>query len=109
MASLSLGKRSICFGNKVTEGRHVVARETQGMVQAAQRQLHVTVAAALQLPERLETAQAILAVRGYREIQLAGKIPEGIVFGLVQPLAVGKIRIAHRNSTEFHHGAARFL
>src|SRR5512145_2722038 len=93
----------------MTESRHVVARESQGVVQAAQRQLYVVAPFALEFPKRLKTALAILAVRGDGKVEIASETPKGVVFGLMQPFARGKKRIAHRYRAQFHHGAARFL
>ena len=39
--------------NKMAEGGHVVARETEGMVQTAKRQLHIVVSLSLEMAKRM--------------------------------------------------------
>src|SRR5207244_13478380 len=67
--------------DKMTEGGHVVAGKTEGMVQSSQRQLDIFASLSFEFPERVKPTLTIFTVDGDRKIEVAGEIPLRIVFG----------------------------
>ena len=75
IARRSLGKRSnMPVKIKWPERRHIVAGKTQGVIQPAQRQLHIFSPLAFELAKRLKAALAILAMSGDRKIELGSQV-----------------------------------
>ena len=48
--------------NKMPQGRHVVARKAERVIQPSERELRITAALAFELAERMKAALAILAM-----------------------------------------------
>jgi hypothetical protein len=67
----------------MAEGGHVVARKSEGVVQAAERKLDVVFSLSLKLSKWMKPALAVFAVRRDRKIQLTSKIPKRVVLRLV--------------------------
>src|SRR5215813_3053443 len=71
--------------NKVRHGHHVVHRKPDDMVESAERAL-----ISLERTKGRGPYMARLAMYGDGKIEIAGKLPQGIVFGFVQPFARGQ-------------------
>jgi hypothetical protein len=67
----------------MAKGGHVVARKSQGMIQAAKRQLKILPPFSFKMSEGMKTALAVFAVTGDRKVELAGQFPERVVLWLV--------------------------
>src|SRR5438132_6589045 len=70
--------------DEMTERSHIVARKSQGMVQAAQRELYIFPSLAFELSKWMKAALSIFAVDRNGKIQLASEIPQCIILRLVQ-------------------------
>src|SRR5262249_53261188 len=89
--------------NKVRHGHHVVHRKPDDMVESAERPL-----ISLERTKGRGPYMARLAMYRDRKIEIAGKLPQGIVFGFVQPFARGQQGIARRDGAESFHRAPSF-
>src|SRR5262249_57952722 len=65
--------------DKMTEGGHVIAGKSQGMIEATESKLYIFSPLAFKVSKRMKTPLSILAVGRDGKIQLASEIPKRIV------------------------------
>src|SRR5262245_38693690 len=87
--------------NIVCHGYHVIHGKADHMVKGAEKLSRA------ERPEWRGPYMARLAMNRNREVEIAGQLPQGVVFRFVQPFARGQKGIPHRYRAELLHRAAR--
>src|ERR1043166_4358996 len=95
--------------NEMAQSRHIVAGKSKRVVETPECKLNIFATLALQFSKWMETPLPVFTVGRDWKIQLAGELPQRIVFRFVQMFAYRKKRISHRYGAELDNRAARLF